>query len=152
MLETDRESTGFDKPGIFDSHAHYDDKQFDPDRDELLIGMSERGVEYILNAGSSVETTLKTVELTGKYPFIYGSAGVHPEECGDMTEADVEIIRKAVLENEKIVAIGGLITTGLGRTEIFRRYGLKSSFGWQENLIIRLSYTAEKLPRIRWHI
>ena len=106
MLETDRESAGFDKPGIFDSHAHYDDKQFDPDREELLIGMSERGVEYILNAGSSVETTLKTVELTKKYPFVYGSAGVHPEECGDMTEADVEIIRKAVLENEKIVAIG----------------------------------------------
>ncbi len=95
-----------DKQGIFDSHAHYDDKQFDPDRDELLIGMSERGVEYILNAASSVETTYETVELTKKYPFVYGSAGVHPEECGDMTDADLDIIRKAALENKKIVAIG----------------------------------------------
>lgn len=94
------------KPGIFDSHAHYDDKQFDEDRAELLAGMAERGVEYILNAGSSVETTLMTVELSKEYPFIYGSAGIHPEECGETTEADIEIIKKVAVENDKIVAIG----------------------------------------------
>ena len=29
--------------GIFDSHAHYDDPAFDPDRDQLLAGLGEMG-------------------------------------------------------------------------------------------------------------
>ena len=29
---------------IFDTHAHYDDEQFDPDREELLAGMPAQGI------------------------------------------------------------------------------------------------------------
>lgn len=91
--------------GIFDSHAHYEDERFDDDRDSLLSSMSTLGVEYIVNVGSSVETSRQTVELTEKYPFVYGSAGVHPGECADMTQKDIDII-KSLAENKKIVAIG----------------------------------------------
>ena len=28
---------------IFDTHAHYDDEQFDVDREELLMSMEENG-------------------------------------------------------------------------------------------------------------
>ena len=34
--------------GIFDSHAHYEDKRFDDDRENLLAYMSSLGVEYIV--------------------------------------------------------------------------------------------------------
>ena len=91
--------------GIFDSHAHYEDKRFDEDREELLASMSSLGVEYIVNVGSSIETSKKTAELTRKYPFIYGSVGVHPEECEDMTKDDINILRELAAD-EKIVAIG----------------------------------------------
>lgn len=30
---------------IFESHAHYDDKQFDNDREELLSSMQANGIE-----------------------------------------------------------------------------------------------------------
>ena len=40
-----------DNMKIFDSHAHYDDEQFDQDRDELLSAMPKNNVNYILNAG-----------------------------------------------------------------------------------------------------
>ena len=30
---------------LFDTHAHYYDKAFDPDRDALLSALPERGVE-----------------------------------------------------------------------------------------------------------
>ncbi len=29
---------------IFDSHAHYDDKQFDEDREEMLLHLKDAGV------------------------------------------------------------------------------------------------------------
>lgn len=91
--------------GIFDSHAHYEDGRFDDDRHELLSGMSDAGVELIMNVASDIATTKKTMELTEKYPFVYGSAGVHPEECGSMTEDDIIWLEQAC-DNDKIVAVG----------------------------------------------
>lgn len=91
--------------GIFDSHAHYDDTAFDEDRDVLLSGLKDSGVELVVNVGSSIETTRKTIEIISRYPFVFGSAGIHPEECGDTTEADIDWI-ESVFDNKKIVAVG----------------------------------------------
>ena len=37
---------------IFDSHAHYDDKAFDPDREELLHSLPENGIGCVINVTS----------------------------------------------------------------------------------------------------
>ena len=42
---------------IFETHAHYEDQQFDADRDALLQSMREHGISRIVNAGSTIETT-----------------------------------------------------------------------------------------------
>ena len=39
---------------IIDTHAHYDDEQFDPDRNELLKSMEAGGIGLIVDAGSTV--------------------------------------------------------------------------------------------------
>ena len=39
---------------IIDTHAHYDDEQFDTDRDELLNSMHDGGIGLIANAGSTL--------------------------------------------------------------------------------------------------
>ena len=36
---------------LFDTHAHYDDDQFDPDREALLASLPERGVGLVVNPG-----------------------------------------------------------------------------------------------------
>lgn len=41
---------------IFDTHAHYDDEQFDTDRDELLNSMAAGGVGTIVDAAATVES------------------------------------------------------------------------------------------------
>lgn len=90
---------------IFDTHAHYDDEDFDVDRYELLESMKENGIGTIVNIGASMRSCKTTLALAEKYPFVYGVLGVHPSDCGDMTEEDLEWI-KANSANEKIVAIG----------------------------------------------
>ena len=40
--------------GIFDSHAHYDDKAFDPDRDTVLRSLAGAGVRRVMNVGSDM--------------------------------------------------------------------------------------------------
>lgn len=90
---------------IFDTHAHYDDEQFDEDRDSLLCSMQEGGVGTIVNAGSNVASWEKIRALTARYPFIYGAAGVHPDDVGELNEENFMRLR-AILREEKMVAVG----------------------------------------------
>lgn len=90
---------------IFDTHAHYDDEAFDEDREALLNSMKEGGVGRIVNIGANMETSQRTVELTGQYDFMYGAVGVHPSDTGDMTQDDIETLREWSRE-PKILAIG----------------------------------------------
>ena len=53
---------------IFDSHAHYDDEQFDEDRDTLLSGMEEAGIGGIINMGASLEGVAASQALAEQYP------------------------------------------------------------------------------------
>ncbi len=90
---------------IFDSHAHYDDKAFDDDREALLASLVSCGVGRVVNVGSSLETTRKTMALTEACPFLYGAAGVHPSDTGELNEENFQEIEIA-LDHEKIVAVG----------------------------------------------
>ncbi len=90
---------------IFDTHAHYDDDAFDEDRNSLLKNMKNKGVEFIVNVGASIDSTRRTLELAKEYPFIYAAIGVHPSETEELTKEDMKWIKsKASLE--KVVAIG----------------------------------------------
>lgn len=90
---------------IFETHAHYDDKAFDRDRDRLIRLLKNEGIAPIINVGASVESTKGTMELAHKYDHVYAVAGVHPSDCGFLTEADMEWLR-SLTDDEKVVAIG----------------------------------------------
>ncbi|WP_310605196.1 TatD family hydrolase [Anaerosporobacter sp.] len=90
---------------IIDTHAHYDDEQFDIDREELLNSMKENGIELLVNVGADMESSEKTVELTQQYSHVYGAVGVHPNCTLDLAETDIERL-KELAAMPKIVAIG----------------------------------------------
>ena len=90
---------------IFDTHAHYDDEAFDEDRESLIGSLREKGIGNVCNIGASMESCRTTLALAEKYPFFYGALGVHPNETKDLTEEDMDWLRKAS-GSEKIVAIG----------------------------------------------
>ncbi len=90
---------------IFETHAHYDDPAFDRDRDRLLALLKDEGIAPIVNIGASIETTKSTVELAHRYDHVYAAIGVHPSDCGDLTENDIEWL-KDLSSDEKVVAIG----------------------------------------------
>lgn len=90
---------------IFETHAHYDDEQFDKDREELLDSMEKNGIGTIVNIGSNMETSRWTVKAADKYPFLYGAVGVHPSDTGEMKTEDLAELKKYA-SNPKILAIG----------------------------------------------
>lgn len=90
---------------IFDSHAHYDDEAFDPDREELLAGMQENGVGYIVNASADMKDMPKIIKLTERYDFIYGTAGIHPSDVPELNDRNMSCVAD-MLKSDKIVAVG----------------------------------------------
>lgn len=90
---------------LFDSHAHYNSEQFSEDLDEVLGKMKENGVGYIMNACSDISEFDDIKNLIEKYDFLYGAAGVHPHEVGNMSGADLEKIAE-FSKHPKIKAIG----------------------------------------------
>lgn len=91
---------------LFDTHAHYYDRRFDEDRDEILSIMKENGVGYIINAGCDIKSTGECIALSEKYDFLYATAGFHPGNIrGEVTDSDLFEIEK-LASHEKVVAIG----------------------------------------------
>ena len=96
---------------IFDSHAHYNDKAFAEDREELLQSLPGQGIAKVVNVCSDLDSIRETMDLINAYDFIYGALGIHPSDCGELTEENIDGIRKICLEDKKaperrIVAIG----------------------------------------------
>lgn len=90
---------------IFDTHSHYDDEAFDADRHELLSGMREKGIGWLVNAGADLASSRQALALAGKYEYVYASIGVHPSETADLTEADMDWLQEHA-SHKKVVAIG----------------------------------------------
>ncbi len=92
---------------IFETHAHYDDSRFDADRRELLSSrLPAAGVDKVMNVASDFASLKTTNELTGEYRNVYGALGLHPSEIRDMSEDTVDVIKRLVINNPKIRAIG----------------------------------------------
>ncbi len=96
---------------LFDTHAHYNDRKFDADREELFSEMTKPnevnpfGVEFILNCGTDIQTSKECVELAESHSFLIAAVGYHPHEASEYTpEAREEIKKLASLD--KVVAIG----------------------------------------------
>lgn len=90
---------------IIDTHAHYDDEQFNEDREALLKQLQENGIEKVVNIGASIETSKNTIDLMDQYSFIYGAVGVHPNEVMELNEDTFEQL-KEMAKHPKVVAIG----------------------------------------------
>ena len=90
---------------IFDSHAHYDDEQFDCDREELLGSMQEHGLGGIINVGASMEGVFASQELADKYPFIYAGVGIHPDYVGSLNEEKLRMLAE-LCKKPKTVVVG----------------------------------------------
>lgn len=92
---------------IFDSHSHYDDPRFDEDRDELLSSMLSDGtVEYILHAGTNLESGTFGIEYAKRFPQFYTSVGFHPESIDEVPDGYIEKLGELISKSQKVVAIG----------------------------------------------
>ena len=88
---------------MFDSHAHYDDKMYDEDREALFARMfSEERLSGILTIGCSERSSLEAIRLAEQYDKVYAAVGFHPDHA---EQVDVALLEE-LLKHPKVVAIG----------------------------------------------
>lgn len=90
---------------LVDTHCHLDFPDFDKDRNEVIERAKEAGVGFIVNIGSSLEGSLRSVSLAEEYPCVYATVGIHPHEADKTTAGDIEKI-KGLAKRNKVVGIG----------------------------------------------
>lgn len=94
---------------LFDSHCHLTDEKFDEDRKELINKIQSDGVEILVTAGYSLESSKDAIKLANKYPFIYTTIGISPNDIPESKEKineEIEELKKLYNTNKKIVAVG----------------------------------------------
>lgn len=90
---------------IFDTHAHLNDPAFDEDREELISGLPEKGIGFVMNVGCCLDSSKDCIALAEKYPFIYASVGSHPDSAGEVCEELMQTYLE-MSKHSKVKAIG----------------------------------------------
>ena len=94
---------------LFDSHCHLNDERFNEDRESLIIALKNEGVEKLVTAGYSLESSKEAIKLANKYDFIYATIGISPNDVPDNNEKlgqEIEQLKEVYKMSKKIVAVG----------------------------------------------
>lgn len=88
-----------------DTHVHLHFPQYESDRAEVVARAREAGVEFFVNVGTDVPSSLASIALAEEYPFFSASAGIHPNDVAEATDEQMQEIFRLV-RHPKVVAIG----------------------------------------------
>lgn len=113
---------------IIDTHCHYNMNPLYEDFQKHWKNASDSGVQAAITVGTDLENSKIALDLSGKYPQIYASIGIHPEnatqaikkllvgdkysqdEINDLINKDLNnfelILKNALVGHSKLVAIG----------------------------------------------
>jgi TatD DNase family protein len=90
---------------LVDTHCHLDMKEFDPDREEVIARARDAGFEALITVGSDLAGTVRSMELSELYDFVFAAIGIHPHDSKDFTE-EISSRLKEWSTGKKVVAIG----------------------------------------------
>ncbi len=90
---------------LFDSHAHINSEKFNKNRAELAKWIEESEVDYVMDVGCDLESSMMTVKNVREFDWCYGAVGCHPHEVKYMDDDVLKMI-KGLAKKPKIQAIG----------------------------------------------
>ncbi len=90
-----------------DSHCHLDDEKFDGDRDEMIVRARAAGLKYMLSigTGNGPPDLEAAVRVADRFPFVYATVGVHPNDVGKINLNTFEKLT-GLVRHPKVKAVG----------------------------------------------
>jgi TatD DNase family protein len=96
---------------FFDTHAHIDQEDFNPDRDAVIARAHEAGVETIIAVGTTAASSRFCVDIAAQHADVYAAVAIHPNYLAQADANDWDAIVE-LASAPKVIAIG---ETGLDR-------------------------------------
>lgn len=90
---------------IVDTHAHLDFPEYKSDLESVLSRAKAADVGCIINVGTSLVSSRKSVTLANRFDNIYASIGIHPHDASKVSDQDWHDLESLVKE-PKVIAIG----------------------------------------------
>lgn len=90
---------------LFDSHAHLNSEQYSDDLEKIVEAIENSDVEYVMDVGYDLESSVKAIEHAQKYPWCYAVVGCHPHDAKTMDEMTLAMFR-GLAKKPKVKAIG----------------------------------------------
>lgn len=80
---------------FIDTHAHLDMlKRLTPE--EAVAKSVNEGVKYIINVGSSLDGSKKSIEFARKFSNVFASIGVHPHYVRNFGKKEIKILQSLI--------------------------------------------------------
>jgi TatD DNase family protein len=90
---------------LIDSHCHFDDRSFDPDREDAWQRAREAGVVAQVIPSVTAANWPRVKQTCRDYHSLFPAYGLHPMFCHQHTDADLQTLREWI-EQEQPVAVG----------------------------------------------
>src|SRR5581483_11384381 len=99
---------------MIDVHCHLNFHKFDSDYEDVIQRAFDAGVTTIVNTGTSIPSSRKTVQLAEQFDNLFSIVGVHPHHAdktdvafeGVLVDNWLEEIEKIALSSKKVIGIG----------------------------------------------
>ena len=92
---------------MIDSHCHLEQKDYDPDREEVILNCKKE-LKAVVTCCAHMRDFNKSLEIIKKYPnFVFLTAGFHPEYISEVPENEINKYFEELAKNKKyLVGIG----------------------------------------------
>ena len=90
---------------MIDSHLHLDDDKLKSNADEIIRGLNEHGIEFVINNSCNLQSMIDGVALADKYDNVYSTVGMHPHDSKDFDD-NFRALMVELARNKKVVAVG----------------------------------------------
>jgi TatD DNase family protein len=88
-----------------DTHCHLYNEYYEEGIDSIYEKMEQSKINRVINNGCDAKSNKEVIEMLGKYSWMYGAIGIHPESADTYTEEDLKYVEEHI-NDSKVVAIG----------------------------------------------
>ncbi|MHC4988546.1 MAG: TatD family hydrolase [Planctomycetota bacterium] len=113
---------------LIDTHAHLTYEGLAERLDDVLARSIDAGVTRWITVGTKIADNEDTLLLISRHDNLWGALGYHPHEADDVTDADMELLKKQ-LGHARVVAVGEtgldyhyLHSTAENQQRVFRQH------------------------------
>ncbi|MES1180415.1 MAG: TatD family hydrolase [Verrucomicrobiota bacterium] len=92
-------------PVFFDTHAHLDYPEFQPDFADVLARARAAGISKIISIATDLDSSRRALALAEKHEMIYAAVGWHPGNAHEAPD-DIRPALRELARHPKAVAIG----------------------------------------------